>query len=494
MPSCALLARRTRRTASVQDGQILVLFALLIVAILGFGALAVDVGMAYHQRQQQQNMAVNASLAGSYEVFGYLVNGTPTATTPAAAAATADARVLQSMRDVLASAGMSVQAIPANGDACAAHFTANQVFLDAIYIDQYGTPVPTVTSSSIPRSVGSGAFDPTARGVKVLRLGGCAPAFLAPVLGRQTFSVVASAQNGLLQPIVGNSTGATDTPIPTVAGVIPALASLTVSPTDLPTYTTTPTPTNTATSTKTVTPTPISTRTAVPTTTPVPPTATPTVDTTTQYAVSLADVVVYGNIPGPMLYGPGSTGFAPGDLVTVFGNGGQWASDQYATQAQALSGTPGGISVHDASMEGCYNQTQGAYSIGSLLDFNHGGVGHCTLPTSTGFITIPVVNEIYKNGGQCPNNGGYCEQVIAFVTVNVTSITNQVITGYIVSVVADPYGVVQVAPPTTPTPTVTPVPAMTLTPTVSPTRTSTGTPTTTNTPSPTPSPTIEIFP
>src|SRR5438477_503620 len=60
-----------RRAPREQGGQVVILFALAAVVILGVVALAVDVGMAYHQRQQYQNLASNAAVAGSYEVYGF---------------------------------------------------------------------------------------------------------------------------------------------------------------------------------------------------------------------------------------------------------------------------------------------------------------------------------------------------------------------------------------------------------------------------------------
>jgi Flp pilus assembly protein TadG len=49
---------------TTESGQIMVLIALAIVAMLGFAALAIDVGMVYADRRAEQNAADSAALAG----------------------------------------------------------------------------------------------------------------------------------------------------------------------------------------------------------------------------------------------------------------------------------------------------------------------------------------------------------------------------------------------------------------------------------------------
>ena len=86
-----LIARRP--SPGVQSGQIFVLFTIMILMVLGILAIAVDVGLAYRQRQNQQNMASNAAEAGAYQLYGFKVFGTPIG-----GATAADAQVLSAMR------------------------------------------------------------------------------------------------------------------------------------------------------------------------------------------------------------------------------------------------------------------------------------------------------------------------------------------------------------------------------------------------------------
>jgi len=55
-----------------EHGQVLVLFTLALVALLGFAGLALDGGSAYAQRRQQQTAADLAALAGAND---YLISG-----------------------------------------------------------------------------------------------------------------------------------------------------------------------------------------------------------------------------------------------------------------------------------------------------------------------------------------------------------------------------------------------------------------------------------
>ena len=54
----------TRRN-SHESGQVLVVLAVALVALLGFTALAIDVGMVYSDRRYDQNVADAAALAGA---------------------------------------------------------------------------------------------------------------------------------------------------------------------------------------------------------------------------------------------------------------------------------------------------------------------------------------------------------------------------------------------------------------------------------------------
>jgi len=63
---------RGNETPAHQDGQILVLFTLAIVVLLGFAGLALDGGSAFAQRRDQQTAADLAALAAAND---YLING-----------------------------------------------------------------------------------------------------------------------------------------------------------------------------------------------------------------------------------------------------------------------------------------------------------------------------------------------------------------------------------------------------------------------------------
>ena len=51
-----------------EDGQVLVLFALLMVVLMGFAALVIDVGMVALQKSHLQNAADAAALAGAQDL------------------------------------------------------------------------------------------------------------------------------------------------------------------------------------------------------------------------------------------------------------------------------------------------------------------------------------------------------------------------------------------------------------------------------------------
>lgn len=57
-----------------ERGQIIVILALSMVALIGFAALALDGSMIYNERRQDQNTADSASLAGAGAVANYLKN------------------------------------------------------------------------------------------------------------------------------------------------------------------------------------------------------------------------------------------------------------------------------------------------------------------------------------------------------------------------------------------------------------------------------------
>lgn len=57
-----------------ERGQIIVILALSMVALIGFAALALDGSMIYNERRQDQNTADSASLAGAGAIANYLKN------------------------------------------------------------------------------------------------------------------------------------------------------------------------------------------------------------------------------------------------------------------------------------------------------------------------------------------------------------------------------------------------------------------------------------
>jgi hypothetical protein len=59
-----------KRTPGQEGGQTLILFALGMAAILGFTAMAIDVGLLYEDRRHLQNTADAAALAGAAELPG----------------------------------------------------------------------------------------------------------------------------------------------------------------------------------------------------------------------------------------------------------------------------------------------------------------------------------------------------------------------------------------------------------------------------------------
>ena len=73
----------TRRTQSGQSGQMLVVFALVLIAIIGMVGLAIDGGATFAQRRDQQTAADMAALAGAND---YLLTNSPTTATSRAEA------------------------------------------------------------------------------------------------------------------------------------------------------------------------------------------------------------------------------------------------------------------------------------------------------------------------------------------------------------------------------------------------------------------------
>jgi hypothetical protein len=339
-----------------------------------------------------------------------------------------DADVWNAMTSTLTMANLTV--VNANStpqaEPCNAGYGTNQVALSATYLDMSGTPI--TNTSGTPIAISLATSTPPANAWRVqLALGACQPAAFGGVIGHPRYTVRVDGSAG--QP----AQGPTNTPTPTA------------------------TPTNTATPV-------VGTPTRTPT-----PTSTATADTTTSFT-NIAPFMIFGQ-PPQMLYAQGSPDRPAGDTVYLEANGGDWADNQYANQSQGLSGNPGGITVHDSSMEGCLNTDQTTFTIDGVADINHGGVGHCgSAPNVGDVVIVPAVNEVHKNDGSCSANGGYCEVVKAFVKVQITvSDMPHSIQGTIVGVLYDPYGIVELPPAPTATPTPTNTPTQTATPSPVPT-------------------------
>jgi Flp pilus assembly protein TadG len=75
-----------RRPGRAEDGQMLAIFAICLVAIIGMTGLVIDGGLTYVQRREQQNVADAAALAGAY---AYVNSANQNDAVPAAQAAAA---------------------------------------------------------------------------------------------------------------------------------------------------------------------------------------------------------------------------------------------------------------------------------------------------------------------------------------------------------------------------------------------------------------------
>jgi Flp pilus assembly protein TadG len=80
------LAMHYRRLGRGEDGQMLVIFSLCLVAIIAMTGLVIDGGMTFVQKREQQNVADAAALAGAY---AYVNSGNGGDAEPAARAAAA---------------------------------------------------------------------------------------------------------------------------------------------------------------------------------------------------------------------------------------------------------------------------------------------------------------------------------------------------------------------------------------------------------------------
>src|SRR4051794_27432332 len=65
LPYAGASTRRVHRSREPEHGQVLVVFALALVALLGFAGLALDGGSTFAQRRVQQTAADLAALAAA---------------------------------------------------------------------------------------------------------------------------------------------------------------------------------------------------------------------------------------------------------------------------------------------------------------------------------------------------------------------------------------------------------------------------------------------
>ncbi len=184
-----IVRSRSRRAR----GSVLVLVALALVALLGFAALAIDIAHAYVTRNELQNAADAAALAGAGALSGKLiVNPSASDWTAAdAAARTAAARV----------AGANA----ANG------VTISDLQVQTGYWNVTGTPGGMQAASIKP-----GTYDKPAVEVSIsmdaAHNGGAMPLFLGPIIGISSISIGVSAvavisapgyaESGALFPLV----------------------------------------------------------------------------------------------------------------------------------------------------------------------------------------------------------------------------------------------------------------------------------------------------
>jgi len=160
---------KVTRIRAGEHGQVLVIAALLMTALVGFLALVVDVGNAYAQRRYMQNGADAAALAAAR----LMANSMQTGTTDAAVSATIN----------------NYLALNGNGT-----FVPNAglgAISGAWYVDGSGNRVRAVGSGYNPPAVPVGG-SPAVWGVEVVAQKQFAT-FFAGILGRPTLTVHASA-------------------------------------------------------------------------------------------------------------------------------------------------------------------------------------------------------------------------------------------------------------------------------------------------------------
>ena len=189
--STLLVRWRSGSAGPAQSGQILAIFALSIVVVLGMAGLAVDVGHAYERHQFVQGVATNAARAGAFEV---LRNQRTSDRSPAQA----DQAVAQRMIATVQFSGLTVansaDLTATVASACSAGLQGNQVYLQARYVDSQDDPRVQ------PVRVGSGTMPAWAQGVQVTKVDMCVPHFFVSVLGFGNFDVASGSTVGQKLP------------------------------------------------------------------------------------------------------------------------------------------------------------------------------------------------------------------------------------------------------------------------------------------------------
>jgi hypothetical protein len=168
------------RLHSDESGTIALMTAFLLMAMMGMLALTVDIGYAYGEQRQAQNVADSAAVAGTKVIAEYLQTGSQTRYT--------DAMVLNAMRDA---------ARKSSGD-----FIIRNT--SGIVVERFSGVYVDVLLNSLGVTVGSapgGAIPSQARGIRVT------PAkpvetFFASVLGKNVLDIGARA-TGKTSTIIG---------------------------------------------------------------------------------------------------------------------------------------------------------------------------------------------------------------------------------------------------------------------------------------------------
>lgn len=435
--------RPTPKQVGAQQGQTIVVVAIAMVILVGILGLAIDVGHAYRERQQAQNMADSAAVAGAFEANG-IANPAVLTPQPTLTGPLKDARVVTAMKAIVNQDGYTVQNLSGTtlatppADACAAGYSPSQVYLTAEYLDSQSTPIPNTSPTPGPLQVGSGSYSDSARGVRVMSLGGCIPAYFAPILNVKHFYSLASSRAG--QQIASTQV---PTPSPTLTPTAPSTQPIGIAPFLILGQ---PDPNGTAVH------------------------STPARDSWSPYAPYMlfsagsdAALAASSHVPG-------------GNLVRLVGNASTWAGAQYGNGNDGITNNPVGASLHDASMEGCLQATLlTGYTGENISAYTAGGLGggsvlHCApFPPVGSVVTIPVTSQACKGStsitsGSTPTptatattgcgSGGYDYVIQAFVNIRITvsNLPND-LQGYIAGVVYDYYHIID---PALPTPTATP--------------------------------------